>query len=199
MTATADLNLTEQHRAGRGPKAHAVSDAYLFDTAFLAGKPAAFGQVLGQDAFLQGVARRGVEQLLHAFFQHQGGEFRQTLRRFLVPAGHLVLGRQQEPVKAVWWQSQQKRQLANWRKGAGAEHLHRHHVGVLRQFQFGRLSGTRDVGDAQNDLAAAIWPGVFTNVSQDPAVARREHFQAASTKGLLLLAHRQQAAIPVQQ
>ena len=116
-----------------------------------------------------------------------------------MPAGHLVFRCQHEPIETIGRQGQQEIQLADRREGITAEHLYRHHAGKGRQIQLRRLGAARHIGYAQDDLGVAVFAGVFTGVSQDAPVSRREHLQAATAKRLGLLAHCEHAPGPVEQ
>ncbi|MCY1412369.1 hypothetical protein D9M71_277720 [compost metagenome] len=199
LASPGDFDFAEQHRVVRGIETHAISNAHLLDGHILAGEPAPLGQVLQQGIVFQRTARRLLQQLFHAFFQDQRGEVRHALRRLDVPARHLVFRRQQEPVEAIGRQGQQERQLADGREGTAPEHFHRDHVGVVGKLEFSRLCGPRYVSHAQDDFSLAIGAGVLADIRQDAPVARRQHGQAATAEGLLLLTHGEQAAIPVEQ
>ncbi|MNL06529.1 hypothetical protein D3C87_1271670 [compost metagenome] len=116
-----------------------------------------------------------------------------------MPARHLVLGGEAEPVEPVRRQGQEEIQLADGWERVTAEHFHRDHADVGRQVEFHCLGATRHVGHAQDDFVFAVRPGVFAGVGENPAIGRRQHFQRAATEGLGLLAHGEQAPGPVQQ
>ena len=199
LATAGDFDFTQQHRVRGITKTHTIGQMDLLDGRALASEPAAVLQPVGQDVLLQRTSRRGFEQFFHAFFQHQRGEVRQALCRLHVPARHLVFGRQDEPIEAIRGQGQEKIQLSDRRECITAKHLHRHHADVGRQVQLSGLRTAGHVGHAQNDFVLAVRPGEFPGVGQNPAVARRKHFQRAAPERLRLLAHREHAPGPVQQ
>ncbi|MNH06866.1 hypothetical protein D3C79_662450 [compost metagenome] len=69
------LDFAEQHRRGGGAETHAVTQAHGINRPFLAGEPAALGQVLRQDGALQRIACGGLQQFFHALAQYQCGQF----------------------------------------------------------------------------------------------------------------------------
>ena len=197
MAGGLDGDLAEQHRALRIAERHAVADFDRVDRGILVGEPASFRQVGRQRIVLQDALATAVQRI--QALEHQGLEVRHDIHRCLVPARHLVRGRQLEPVEAVGRQRQQIRQLADGRERTAPDHLHRHHAGVMGKLQLGRLGRTGDVGHAEDDFGFAVDAGELAQVGQDSPVARRQHLQRAATEGLELLADRQQTPGPVEQ
>ena len=197
--ATLDLHLAEYRHVRSRAEGYRVQQPDLRRIRALPGEPAAVGQVARQGFALQHIAAGFDHQLVQTAFDHQRAQFRHGLQRGRVPGRHLRFLGQQEPEKAVGGQCQQIVEFADrWKRGA-TDHLHRHRTLVRGQLQLGGLGRTRQVGDAEDGLLVAVFAFVLAYIGDDPPVGGGEHLQGAAAKGLLLLAHRQHPACPVEQ
>ena len=183
-----------------------LDDRDALDGVALAGEPALGDQIGRQHLVLQLVAGGGGDRPAHggggglatregqpALGEHQ---YRQlgTWQAFLVPVGHLGVGRQAEAVGAVAGQGEQVGQVADWRECRAAEQFDRHARLEGRQVEFHRLRVARQVDHAEQDLVL-----VLAHIGEDLAVARFEESDAAAAESLVVLAHREHAPGPVQQ
>ncbi len=194
-----NLELAEQHGVQGILDAHRITDVYPVDARLLGGEPAPLGQIFGQRLVLHQAARWRIENFLQLTFDDQRDVIRHRLGCRYMPFGHRGLGRQQEPVEAVGRQCQLIRQLADRRKGAAADHLHRHLAGKRRQVELHRLGVARHVGHAQQHFALAIVEHQLAQVGENMPVGRIERLHGAAAEHAMLTAHRQQASHAVEQ
>jgi hypothetical protein len=124
----------------------------------------------------------------------QRDELGQRLGGRIVPARHLGLLRQREPVEAVGRQGEHVGQFADGREGRLARQLDRHRAAPGREVQLHGLRGARQVRHAQKGLVLEL-----AHIGEDLAVARVEEAQGPAPEGAIAFSHRDQAAHPVQE
>ena len=157
-------------------------------------KPAALGNVKRQDLALEFVFRPVLKRLGKAAAQNQRAMFDERRGGRGAPRRRRLVFAELEPVKAVWRQREQVRQLSDARESRAAQKLDGRASGEFIQFQFDGLCGTRDVDHAEDGVVL-----VFAQVRQHFAVLRQEKPQTALPECLVTAALDEHAPQPVEQ
>ena len=129
----------------------------------------------GQHVALEHAAGAGERDPGRVQWHHQSLELRHHARLHRLGIVALL---ELEPVEAVRRERDHVGQFADCRKTRAAEHFQRDALFPGRQVELGRLRRTRQVGDAENDLAL-----VLADIGEHRAIGRADEGHRAAAKG----------------